>query len=67
MDLRCPSRKHAVVTVPASNAGEIEIACASRWCGKRAGVVVLHTFSTRTGQLLRSRSFREPKRITEGS
>lgn len=61
MNLRCPHRMFGEVTVPAINEGEIEVACPSRWCGKRAGVMVLHTFSTRTGELLSTRQFRSPQ------
>jgi hypothetical protein len=61
MDLRCPHRKFGEVTVPAVNDGKLEVACPSRWCGKREGVTVLHTFSTRTGELLDTRRFRTPK------
>lgn len=61
MELRCPHRKFGVVTVPATNEGQIEVACPSRWCGKREQVTVLHLFSTRTGELLSTRQFRSPE------
>jgi hypothetical protein len=47
--------------VTATNEGRIEVACPSRWCGKRPGVLVLHVFSTRTGELLTTRQFRTPE------
>lgn len=61
MDLRCSHRKFGEVTVPASNDAQIEVACPSRWCGKQPGVTVLHVFSTRTGELLTTRQFRNPQ------
>jgi hypothetical protein len=61
IQLRCPHRKFGEVTVPAANEGQIEVACPSRWCGKREGVTVLHVFSTRTGKLLKTRQYRSPK------
>jgi len=61
MDLRCPHRKFGVLLAPSSDPGLVEVACPSRWCGRREGVVVLHVFSTRTGQLVRTRKFRNPE------
>jgi len=62
-DLRCSSRKHAVLVQPSgSPRGVIEISCSSRWCGKVAGVVVLHAFDTQTGELIRTRLFKTMER-----
>lgn len=61
MFLRCPHRTFGEVTVTAANDAQIEVACPSRWCGKRPGVTVLHVFSTRTGELLSTRQFRNPQ------
>jgi hypothetical protein len=62
MDLRCPHRKFGEVTVAALNGdAQIEVACPSRWCGKRQGVTVLHVFSTSNGELLSTRQFRSPE------
>lgn len=61
MDLRCPHRKFGVILEPSTNEGRIEVACPSRWCGKREGVTVLHVFSTRTSELLDTRRFRTPE------
>lgn len=60
MDLRCPHRKFAVLSRPSRDAGMIEVSCPSRWCGKEPGVVVIHRFNTATGQLVSTRSFKEP-------
>lgn len=62
MDLRCPHRKFGVIVRPSTDEGLVEIACPSRWCGKREGVTVLHAFSTRTGALILTRRFKNPDR-----
>lgn len=62
IQLRCPHRLFGVVTVAATNDASVEVACPSRWCGKREGVTVLHVFSTRTGELLNTRQYRSPER-----
>lgn len=62
MDLRCPHRKFGVLVVPSEGEGLIEFSCPSRWCGKRAGVVVLHKFNTSTGLMVGTRSFKEPRK-----
>ncbi len=61
MDLRCPSRKHAVVITPSANDAVVEVACPSRWCGKTEGVVVLHQFNIKTGALVGTSKFRQPR------
>ena len=62
IDLRCPHRKFGVLILPSVTEGQIEIMCPSRWCGRSEGVAVLHTFSTRTGELVGTRRFRQPNR-----
>ena len=62
MDIRCPHRKFGEVIVPSIDPGQIEVSCPSRWCGRVPGVVVLHTFNTSTGQLVGTRSFKDPRR-----
>lgn len=61
MELRCPHKKFGEVLVPSANDGQIEVACPSRFCGKREGVIVLHRFSTKTGKLLATKQFRTPE------
>lgn len=62
MNLRCPHRMFGKVTKPPiSDPVEIEVACPSRWCGKRPGVTVLHVFSINTGELLDTRRFQSPQ------
>lgn len=45
----------------AHNDAQIEVSCPSRWCGKRPGVTILHTFSIKTGELLDTQRFRNPQ------
>jgi hypothetical protein len=60
MDMRCPSKKHAALLKPSTDEGIVEHRCNSRWCGAAPGVIVLHQFSTRTGELVRTNKFRPP-------
>lgn len=59
--LRCPHRKFGELIVPAVNDAELAIACPSRWCGKRSGVVIIHSFNIKTGELVHTRQFRSPE------
>jgi hypothetical protein len=53
--LRCSGTTHAHLD------GEVlEVKCDSRICGAERGVVVLHRFSTATGQLLETKKFSDP-------
>jgi hypothetical protein len=61
MELRCPHRKFGEVTVASLNQAEIEVACPSRWCGKRTGIIVVHVFCLKSGELLSTRQFRSPE------
>jgi hypothetical protein len=57
MDIRCESKKYAEI-----NDGVIEIKCKSRWCGGGPGVVVIHRWDARTGEVLKDQRFKEPRR-----
>ena len=61
VDLRCPAKKHGVVVQP-GRGGEVEVKCDSRFCGAVRGAVVLHTFSTESGKLVKTRKFKNPER-----
>lgn len=54
-DLRCPSKKHAVL-----DGDNVEVKCNSRFCGAVPGVVVLHLFSKDTGELVKTSRFQDP-------
>lgn len=49
-ELRCASKKHAVLIEEGS--GLLEIKCDSRFCGARPGAIVLHRFDLTTGALV---------------
>ena len=53
-ELRCASRVHGVIVAP----DVLEVRCHSRYCGKRAGVVILHRFEVSTGKLLSTREYK---------
>jgi hypothetical protein len=57
MELRCKSKKHAEL-----DDSVIEVKCDSRFCGARAGVVVLHRFDASTGELKETLQFKDPAR-----
>lgn len=59
VELRCPSRIHAVV-----DGDRYEVRCQSKHCGKRAGVVILHIFDMNTHRLIETKKFRDPNPIT---
>lgn len=61
MDVRCPGKKHAEVIEPAEG-GLIDIKCDSRICGAGRGRVVIHRFTTATGALVATRTYRTPER-----
>lgn len=56
MELRCPSKLHAVLLTPAT--GIEEFSCDSRFCGKVSGVTVRHQFDLATGQLLETHKYK---------
>jgi len=59
-DLRCQGKKHGVLIDDET----VEIKCNSRWCGAASGIVVLHRFDLRSGELLETLRYADP--ITEG-
>lgn len=65
MDLRCPNGIKFAQLEP----GVIEVKCRSDRCGAGPGVVVIHRFSTATGELVDTKRFRDlgPSRAREES
>lgn len=57
-DIRCPSRIVGKVVD-----GRLEVKCSSKHCGAGKGVVVFHYFDLLTGELLSTRTFREPEML----
>lgn len=43
----------------------VEVRCKSNFCGHQAGVIVLHRFSTKTGELVSTNRFKDPIRKRE--
>lgn len=58
-EFRCPSRIVGIIT----EAGLLEVKCSSKRCGAGNGVVVMHYFSTETGELKETRKFRDPSEL----
>ena len=56
IDLRCEAKKHGVLI----DDDTVEIKCNSRWCGAKPGTVVLHRFSSKTGELLETLRYADP-------
>lgn len=67
MELRCPHKLHGMVV----SDDVLEVKCDSRFCGHTPGVVVLHQFSISTGELIQTRTFKNPdlgaERSTDGA
>jgi hypothetical protein len=58
MELRCDGNiLHAIVVGEGS--GIVEVRCRSKFCGRTAGVVVLHRFDLSTGEAT-TRQYQEP-------
>lgn len=55
--LRCDSKLHGILS-PASDM--VEFKCRSVFCGARSGIVVLHQFSTETGEMVGTVRYRQP-------
>lgn len=69
-ELRCPGNKlHGMVDDDPKPQGFIEFRCDSKFCGKAAGVVVLHRFDLGTREV-QTRRYLEPpttERRADGS
>lgn len=62
MELRCKHKLHGILIQD----GILEIKCSSALCGKKPGVVVLHRFDVKTGQLVETRKFKDTPRVNQG-
>lgn len=56
--IRCPSRIVAKLTD-----GRLEVKCSAKHCGAGKGNVVFHYFDPLTGDLLETKTFREPSEL----
>jgi hypothetical protein len=59
VELRCDMRLHGVLT----DEGVVEIACRSRLCGHRPGVLVIHRFDAITGELLGTNRYKDASEL----
>jgi len=59
MNLNCGPKLHGIID---HRAGTIEIACGSQRCGSKAGVMVLHTFDLSSGELLKTKLYKQPQK-----
>lgn len=58
VDLKCPNRQRHAVLYPL--AGVVEMKCDRSHCGHAKGVVVLHRWNLKTGELTETLRFAEP-------
>ena len=56
MELRCPHKLHGMLI----SEGVLEVKCDSKFCGHAPGSVVLHRFDVKTGELLETKTFKNP-------
>jgi len=56
--LRCDGNLYGVIS---DDHQTIEVKCKRRACGHAPGVIILHTISLATGQVVNTKRFREPQ------
>lgn len=56
MELRCPHKLHGMLV----SDEVLEVKCDSKFCGHEPGVVVLHRFDVRTGELIETKTYKNP-------
>lgn len=54
MEMRCRHKLHGVV-----HEGIIEVKCSSSFCGAKSGVVVIHRFNSKTGELVETKKYKD--------
>ncbi len=59
MELRCDHKLHGRVSH-----GVLEVMCRSALCGKRPGVVVMHYFDLKTGEMT-TKQYKDPATSTQ--
>ena len=55
--LRCEGTLFGIIS---DDGTTIEVKCKRRKCGAQPGVVILHTLSLQTGQVIQTKRFSEP-------
>lgn len=63
IDLRCGNTLHGRLT----DERWLEVKCKRRACGYVKGTVVLHTIDIKTGEVVNTRCFAEPRNQRKGS
>lgn len=63
IELRCDGTLHGIVD---DEGKTLEVKCKRRSCGAGPGIIVLHTISLETGEVVQTKRFAEP-RIKKGS
>jgi len=63
VDLHCGNKLHARLL----ENGLVEVACQSRMCGKKPGMVIRHRFLLETGELVETLRFKEPTHNRKGT
>lgn len=61
MDMRCNSKMHGRLT----DDGLFEVSCGSAFCGKKPGVVVLHRFNVKTGELVETKKYKDTPKVNK--
>jgi hypothetical protein len=61
-ELRCANVLHGIVVRP----GVLEVACHSRYCGKRPGMILRHWFDIETGKLIDTKEYKTIELKQEG-
>jgi hypothetical protein len=58
IELRCDGTMHGILL---DDGEHLEVKCKRRTCGARPGVVILHTISLKSGRVVKTDRFNEPK------
>lgn len=58
MDIRCQYKLHGIII----SEGVLEVKCDSRLCGANSGVVVLHRFDLKSGELVETLRYKQPRK-----
>jgi hypothetical protein len=66
--LRCRSKLHGIMKPQPDGSELLEIRCKDKWCAERgAGLVVLHYFNVDTGELIKTKKYRDPNYRRKGN
>lgn len=59
-ELRCEGNLYGVLD---DDHKTLEVKCKRRTCGAKSGIIVLHTLSLETGQVVSTRRFKQPSSV----